>query len=153
MITMKFEGGRDLEQALLDLGNRSTAKRTAERALKKAAEPIQQKWVQLAPDDSGDLKRSIKIGRAVKGVQRRLPADVAAQFIGIDESQNRRLHIYAEVQEFGNESNPAQPAGRPAFESQKEVALARLADDLRAEIEKTAQRAARKAARLAARAN
>lgn len=147
MITTGFAGGRELEEALSELGSRSVSKRTAERALKKAAEPIRDKWVQLAPDDSGDLKRSIKIGRAVKGIQRQLPGEVAATFVGIDESENRRLHIYAEVQEFGNESNPAQPAGRPAWESQKGVALARLADDLRDEIEKTRARAARKAAR------
>ena len=149
MITVGFEGGRELEAALAELGKRTTQKRTAERALKRAAEPIRNKWVQLAPRESGDLKRSIKIGKAVKGIQKQVAGDVAVQFIGIDKSENRRLHIYAEVQEFGNESNPAQPAARPAWESQKEVALARLADDLRAEIEKTKARQARKAARQA----
>jgi HK97 gp10 family phage protein len=149
MLKVEFSGGRELEQALQDLGKRTVAKRTAERALKKAAEPIRDRWVQLAPQDQGDLKSAIKIGRAIKSVQKRLPGEVAATFVGIDESVDRRLHIYAEVQEFGNESNPAQPAGRPAWESQKDVALDRLADDLRSEIEKSKARAARKAARLA----
>jgi len=152
MNVVKFEGGRELEQALADLGKRTTAKRTAERALKRAAEPIRDKWVQLAPVGDGDLKRSIKIGKAVKGVQRQLRGSVAAMFVGIDESENKRLRIYGPVQEFGNESNPAQPAGRPAFELTKHEALNRLADDLRAEIEKTRARAAKKTARLAARA-
>jgi HK97 gp10 family phage protein len=149
-VTVSFEGGREFEAALADLG-RSVGKRTAERALAKAAEPIRDEWVRLAPDDSGDLKKAIKIGRAVKGVQKRVAKDQAVRFVGIDESENRRLHIYAEVQEFGNASNPAQPAGRPAFERKKEEALARLADDLREEIQKTAERAARKSARLAKR--
>ena len=149
-VTVKFEGGRELERALADLGKRTTQKRTAERALRRAAEPIRDEWVRLAPEDRGDLKRAIKIGRAVKGIQRQLRGSEAAQFIGIDESENRRLHIYAEVQEFGNENNPAQPAGRPAWQAKKYEALERLGDDLWAEIDKTAQRAARKAARLAA---
>ena len=148
--TFRFEGGKDLEAALAALG-RSVGKRTAERALAKAAQPIRDEWERLAPEDQGDLKKAIKIGRAVKGIQKRVARDQAVRFIGIDESENRRLHIYAEVQEFGNESVPAQPAGRPAWESKKFEALDRLAADTWAEIEKSAARAARKAARLAAR--
>jgi HK97 gp10 family phage protein len=146
---MSFTGGRELEAALADLGKRTTAKRTAERALKKAAQPIRDKWQQLVPVGDGDLKRSIKIGKAVKGVQRQLRGSVAAIFVGIDETEDKRLRIYGPVQEFGNESNPAQPAGRPAFEATKHEALDRLADDLWAEIEKTKARAAKKAAKLA----
>jgi HK97 gp10 family phage protein len=147
MTAVKFEGGRELEKALSELGNRSTAKRTAERALKRAAVPIRDKWASLVPEDQGDLKRSIKIGNVVKNLRKNLRGDVAAMYVGIDESQNRRIHIYAEVQEFGNESNPAQPAGRPAWESEKHNALNRLADDLWLEIEKTASRAAKKKAK------
>ena len=150
-VRMTFSGGRELEAALADLGKRTTQKRTAERALKKAAEPIRDKWESLVPEDKGNLKRSIKIGKAVKAVRKGLPGEVAAMYVGVDESQDRRLHIYAEVQEFGNESNPAQPAGRPAWESEKQTSLDRLADDLWAEIEKTAERQARKSARLAMR--
>ena len=96
----------------------------------------------------GDLRRSIKIGKAVKGIQRQLRGDVAAIFVGIDETEDKRLRIYGPVQEFGNESNPAQPAGRPAFEATKHEALNRLADDLWSEIKATANRAAKKAKRI-----
>jgi len=149
-VTVSFKGGKELEAALAELG-RSVGKRTAERALEKAAEPIRDEWIRLAPEKDGDLRKAIKIGRAVKGIQKRVAKDQAVRFIGIDESQDRRLHIYAEIQEFGNKSNPAQPAGRPAWESKKGAALDRLADDLRAEIEKSAARAARKSARVAKR--
>jgi HK97 gp10 family phage protein len=149
-MNFKFEGGKELEAALAELGA-SAGRRTAERALKLAAQPIRDEWERLVPVDQGDLKRSIKIGRAIKSVQRTSRGQVVKTFVGIDESQNRRLHIYAEVQEFGSETNPAQPAGRPAWESQKMVALERLTDDVLAEIKKTAERAARKTARLAAR--
>ncbi len=142
-----------MEAALRELGNAGAARRTAERALKKAAEPIRDEWESLVPVDQGDLKRAIKIGRAIKAFQRTSRGQVVKTFVGVDESQDARLHIYAQVQEFGNENNPAQPAGRPAWESKKYEALDRLADDLRTEIMKTAERAARKAARRAARGN
>lgn len=149
MITVDFKGGKELEAALKELGDKGAARRTAERALKAAAQPIRDRWEELVPEDEGDLKRSIKIGRAIKSVQKLSRGDTVMTFVGIDESQDRRLHIYAEVQEFGDSKRQAQPAGRPAWESQKGVALDRLADDLRAEIIKTAERAARKRAKKA----
>lgn len=144
---VEFKGGAELEAALGRLKTKATARNTAERALKLAAQPIRDEWERLAPEDEGDLKRSIKIGKAVKGFQKQSRGDTVLTFVGIDESIDKRLHIYAEVIEFGNSSHPAQPAGRPAWESQKQVALDRLADDLRSEILKTEARAARKAAR------
>jgi HK97 gp10 family phage protein len=148
-----FRGGRELDAALKELGDKGAIRRTAERALKAAAEPIRERWEQLVPEDQGDLKRSVKIGRAIKSLQRTSRGDVVKTFVGIDESQDRRLHIYAEVQEFGNGNTAAQPAGRPAWEQKRMEALDRLADDLRAEIMKTAERAARKKARLARNGN
>ncbi len=149
MITVDFKGGKELEAALKELGDKGAARRTAERALKAAAQPIRDRWEELVPEDEGDLKRSIKIGKAIKSVQKLSRGDTVMTFVGVDESQDRRLHIYAEVQEFGDSKRQAQPAGRPAWESQKQVALDRLADDLRAEIIKTAERAARKRAKKA----
>lgn len=146
---VEFKGGRELEAALRELGDKGASRRTAERALKLAAQPIRDRWEQLVPEDQGDLKRSIKIGRAIKSFQRTSRGDVVKTFVGVDESQDARLHIYAEVQEFGNENNPAQPAGRPAWEGEKHTALDRLAADLWAEISKTAERAARKRAKKA----
>jgi HK97 gp10 family phage protein len=146
-VKVTFKDGLKLEAALRELGDKGAAKRTAERALKLAAEPIRDRWIQLAPEDDGQLKRSIKIGRAIKSVQKASRGDTVMTFVGIDESQDRRLHIYAEVQEFGNESNPAQPAGRPAWEQEKMTAFNRLGDSLWSEISKTAERAARKRAR------
>lgn len=145
---VEFKGGKDLERALSELASKATRKNVARRALRKAAEPIQREWERLVPEDEGDLKRSVKIGKAVKGIHRKANrGDAVTEFVGIDESEDRRLHIYAEVIEFGNESHPAQPAGRPAWESKKFEALDRLGDDLGDEIDKAAARAARKAAK------
>lgn len=144
-----FSGGKELEKALGELSSRVTARNTAERALKLAATPIRDDWERRVPVDEGDLKRSIKIGKAIKSFQRKSRGDLVLTFVGVDESQDKRLHIYAKAVEFGEGNSPAQPAGRPAWESQKQNAVNRLADDLRSEIEKTKARAARKAARKA----
>lgn len=144
-----FSGGKELEAALSELKNRATQKNAARRALRNAAEPIRQRWEDLVPVDQGDLKRSIKTGNAIKAVNRAAnKGQAVTQFIGVDESQDRRLHIYAELVEFGTESHPAQPAGRPAWEEKKGEALTRLADDLKIEIGKAAARAARKALKV-----
>jgi HK97 gp10 family phage protein len=147
-VKVEFKGGKELEAALRDLGKKATAKNVARRALRLAAQPIRDEWERLAPEDEGDLKLSIKIGKAISSFQSRgNRGDVVTEFIGIDESQDARLHIYAEVMEFGDGTHKAQPAGRPAWEGKKMEAFDRLADDLRSEIDKAAQRAARKAAK------
>lgn len=144
---VEFKGGKQLEASLRQLANNVTRRNVAERALKLAAEPIREEWERLAPEDQGDLKQSIKIGRAIKAFQKGSRGDIVNTFVGIDESVNRRLHIYAEVLEFGNQDHPAQPSGRPAWESQKMNALNRLSDDLGEEINKAATRAAKKVAK------
>jgi hypothetical protein len=160
-----FKGGKELDAALREL-EKGAARRTAERALKSAAEPIRDDWVGGVDVQSSDMKRSIKIGkraqtRATRRFRRGAGQDVVTQYIGIDASVNPRLAAgggdagtkrwtgYAFIEEFGDAGQPANPAGRRAWESQKMTAFNRLADDLRAEIMKTAERAARKAAKKA----
>lgn len=150
-VSFKFEGGKELEAALAQLGSPSTMKRTAERALKRAAEPIRDEAIRLAPEDTGDLKESIKIGKAGRG-GRTKRRDVAETFVGIDGSKNKRLFIYAGVDEFGSSDTPAQPYMRPAFETKKQEAVDRVSDDLRAEIDKSAQRLSRRANKKALKA-
>lgn len=147
MVT-KTQGFAELDANLKSLGDRGAIRRTAERALKRAAEPIQAAWEHLVPIDKGDLRASIKIGRAVKSEQKRGNAgSLVTTFVGIDESINRRLHIYAEVQEFGTSRVPAHPAGRPAWEANKGKAIELIGQTLTEEIVKTAGRQARKAAK------
>lgn len=69
---VKFSGGLQLEAALRDLGDKAAAKRASERALKRAAEPIRERAVQLAPDDPASgvgkyLRESIKVGQKQPG--------------------------------------------------------------------------------------
>lgn len=154
-----FKGGKELEAALKELGDKGAARRTAERALKLAAQPIRDAWGAGVDVQSGDLKRSIKIGkrvqtRATRRFRKGAGQDIVETYIGVDASEgpDGRLPIYAVIEEFGSKDQAANPAGRNAWESKKMAAFDRLADDLRAEIEATAARAARKKARAAKKA-
>jgi hypothetical protein len=148
---VKFEGGKELDAALNELGQ-AAARRTALRALKLAATPILNAWAGGVDVQSGDLKRSIAIGtraqtRATRRFRRGAGQDIVETFIGIDTSAGSDLAIYSSIEEFGRDNQPANPAGRKAWEEQKLTAFNRLADDLRTEITKTAERAARKRAK------
>jgi HK97 gp10 family phage protein len=155
---VEFKGGKDLEAALAQLGDKSAARRTAERALKLAAQPIRDAWAGGVDVEKGDLRRSIKIGkraqtRATRKFRKGAGQDVVETFVGIDPSEapEERLAVYAYFEEFGSIKREANPAGRNAWESEKMNALNRIAGDLWSEISKTAARAARKTARLSAR--
>jgi len=176
-----FEGGRELEAALESLGERGAIRRTATRALEKAAEVIRDEAIRLAPDSpkSGPgkyLRESIKIGRRAetKGgrqFRRTSGQDQIEVYVGIDgsvlpakepESDERRrragggssggaVAFYSQAIELGLGSTPAQPYLRPAYDNKKQEALDELKPILWEEIRKTAERQARKSARLAAR--
>lgn len=171
--TMKLSGLRELEAELKSLATRATARRVADRALRKAAEPIVQRAKELAPDDpaTGEgkyLVESIKVGKAA-GVQQRLAnsGQVVSVFIGIDGTVNPAkpstkrftkkgtgkpgggVAAYSIFMEMGTSSHPAKPYMRPAFEEKKAEAVEGLAEILRGEIAKTKARAMRKAARKA----
>lgn len=152
---VKFSGGKELEAALMQLDMSTAQKRgIARRALDRAAEPIQAEWVRGVDVVKGDLKRSIKIGsraqtKGTRKFNRSAGQDIVERFIGIDESEApaERLAVYATIEEFGDKNQPANPAGRNAWEAKKMEAFNRLAGDLKAEIDKAAARAARKAAK------
>lgn len=148
--TFSFEGGKDLEAALMSLGTKVTARNVGKRALTKAADPIKVKAQLLAPKDEGDLQESIKVGKAVAPFQNDgNRGDYIAVFVGIDDSVDSRLVVYAAEQEKGNPARhlEAQPYMRPAWDSEKGKAAERIAPELWDEIEKASARAARKAAR------
>lgn len=150
---IEFKGGRQLEQALRELDISTARKRgIASRALDQAAVPIQQKWQQGVDVDEGDLKRSVKIGnraqtKATRKFKRGAGQDIVERYIGIDASEDSegRLAIYSYIEEFGDENQPANPAGRAAWESKKQEAFDKIGPVLWDEIEKTARREARKA--------
>ncbi len=145
-MNVTFKGGKELEAALkaLDL---STAKNrgVANRALDKAAVPIRDEWQQGVDVRKGVLRRSIDIGnraqtRATRKFRR--GSSVVERYVGVDLREDPvRLSIYAPIEEFGDKSNPPNPAGRNAFETKKVEAMNLISKTLWAEIEKVARRA------------
>lgn len=148
----KFEGGKDLEAALMNLATKATARNVGKRGLTTAAEPIAAKARLLAPKDEHDLESAIKVGKAIGAFQRDgNRGDYIAVFVGIDESVDKRLHIYAAEQENGNPDRgmEAQPYMLPAWLSERQNAVKLIGPALWGEIVSTNERAARKAARRA----
>lgn len=164
-------GGKELEAAFAKLKDAATQRRTALRALQKAATVIQERAQELAPDDPETgafnfLKASIKVGRAKGDTQRNANSgSLVTTFVGIDGSvlppkpSSRRktkkgtakegggVAAYSIMVENGTATHPAQPYMRPAWEQTHEEALQQIIEITRTEIEATAARAARKAAK------
>lgn len=144
-----FKGGKAIEAALKELDISQARKRgIARRALDKAAEPIRDAWAQNVDEVSGDLKRSIKIGsraqtRSSRRYARKAGKDIVERYVGIDarESQDGQLQAYAYIEEFGNERQAANPAGRNAFEGRKMEAFDMVGDLMWEGINKIAKKA------------
>lgn len=164
---VEFKGGKELEAALRELGNRVTAKNVGRRALIQAAEPIRDVARALAPDDPATgagkyLRESIKVAPGKRSSGDRIWALVgidAEVDPAVDKPRKNGSGTYrdagvagvAAIMEFGAPASgiPAQPFMRPAWESQKAATPQRVADGVRAEVDKAAARAARKAKRKA----
>jgi hypothetical protein len=151
--TFKFEGGRELEAALRELGDKGRMRRAATAALKQAIEPVATLAAELAPKDDGYLSQSIRIGNPAGGIKQ--GGDIVEVFVGVDTSvaagdtTPARLAVYANVREIGapERNDPATPYLRPAADVELPKSVERLKPLLAAEIEKSAARLARKRAR------
>lgn len=59
---LKLEGLKEIEQALLQISDRSTRSAVLKGALRRAAQPMQERAKEFAPYENGVLEKSIKIG-------------------------------------------------------------------------------------------
>jgi HK97 gp10 family phage protein len=164
-MTLDVEGLKDLEAALVELGDEKVRKASARRALVKAAKPLLDDMKQNAPVARGHLERGIRIGspgnvgaQAFASVLQSggsrddavaAMRDVRRSKSGVEIAIGPGRHPQAIFQEFGTEHHAPQPFVRPAWEGGKDKALGDIKKELWADIEKTAKRAANKAARLA----
>lgn len=143
--TVKVEGLRELEQALLELP-KATSRNVMKRTLLKAGRPIEAEAERLAPVLSGHLRKSIavssKLSRRQKKAQRVLKDSEVEVFIG-----SSSLGV---LQEFGTAHHGPQPFMRPAWHGHKMRALETIKEDMWTEIDKAAKRLAKKAAKLKA---
>lgn len=149
MTTLKIEGLKDLEKALMKLPL-STGKSVLRKVLLKAAEPIKNRARDLAPDDPKtpdiDLNTSIEAStkqRRGYGLRGREGNQAATVYIG----PTKDGYPQAIMQEFGTIHHAAQPYMRPAWDGGKNKALDDIKDGLWKEIEKSAARLAKKAAK------
>ena len=142
-MTVKFEGGKELEKALMELKN-TTAKATVRRAGKKALIPLRDKAIALAPYNSasgadGHVKDEIHIStKAAKGTRKKSQVEV---YCGVATSQG---HV-GSLQEFGTAHHGPQPFMRPAWDGLKMTVLTRFRDEMWTEVRKSAERQRRKA--------
>lgn len=143
-VTFEAHGFREIERALDGLGQPRDLRRLGKAALKRGAKPLVDRAKELAPKDQKDLERAIKVGEPVKAYRNRTPESVST-FVGIDESQDRRLHIYAEAQESGLKHMKAQPYMRPALDETTQEVIDQTGRELWAGIEKRARLLARRA--------
>jgi HK97 gp10 family phage protein len=123
--------------ALSDL-RKATAVAVGRRALLPAAEVLRAAVEARAPQDTGDLKRSIVIDKRSQAKRRRKGAVEVSVYAN---------DIAAVTNEFGTSDTPMQPFFRPAVEAEKQAMFDAVARDLQAETIKAAKRAARKAPR------
>lgn len=140
------EGLSDINKVLKALPQ-GTAKATLVRFGKKRLQPMAEVAKQNAPVAEGDLRDSIRVGtqQGTPGQRKKRFADKAAVevYMGPDASG----YPQALPQEMGSINNP--PAGymRKAWDGGAEALLDGLAEDLGAEVDRTAKRHARKLAR------
>lgn len=140
---VKFTGGKELEAALRELP-KATARNALNRGLKRVAEPVREKWEAGAPRRTGALAESVVVGKQLTRRQKSDAKQDGTYFAEIHIGTSHRAGI---PQEFGTIDHPAQPSGRPAWDSEKGEVLDDFGKFMWEEIEKAAARRARKLAK------
>jgi HK97 gp10 family phage protein len=145
-ITAKVEWLVGSDQALAEIGKKSTQKNILVRTLKKAAKPIDDEASSLAPKDTGKLEVSIITG--TKLTRRQRSSAYKSGSLGVAEVHVGTALSRGMFQEFGTFKMRAQPFLRPAWEHNKQKAEQIIGTELWVEIKKAADRAARKRAKV-----
>lgn len=170
--TMHVEGLKELERALQELP-RATGGNVLKRAILKPAQVFADRARELAPEETGKLKREILVGkpkiitagkaafaqamseggtRAEAGAAAR-SANAAAGGAGrhaVAQVGPTHRAFYGLFGEFGTAHHPPHPFMRPAWDELSPQMPAMVGGTLAEEIEKARKRLARKAERLAA---
>ena len=153
---IKVEGLRDLDKALQGMAV-STAKRTVQRAMEKALQPVADAARSGAPRSAGGgahISDSITVSKKLVKAQAKDAREgrhIALMYVGPKEP-------HAHLVEFGSGPRyhksgkyvgimPPSPFMRPAWDANKQGVLDSLSADIWAEIEKTLARASKRAAK------
>ncbi|XUU60644.1 HK97-gp10 family putative phage morphogenesis protein [Erythrobacter sp. HA6-11] len=163
-VSVKIDGGRELERQLRQLGDLRAVRRAGRAALRKGGKPMLETARMLAPDDPATgpgkfLRQSIKMatGRRERGED----GDQVYVVIGIDQNVDPARYISRKsgqgtyrdpgvagvsvIIEFGRPGVPAQPFMRPAFDQHAQGAILLTARSLGPEIEREAAKLAKRA--------
>jgi HK97 gp10 family phage protein len=159
---VKVEGLKELDAALAELP-KTTGKNVMRSAARKALEPVISAARPLVPEDSGNLKKSLKIttrlSKRQAAIMRREYKTEGKAAISMFAGPSALPH--AHLIEFGTKPRyqkktgkfvgqvKAQPFLRPAWDSKKDDVLNIFKKEMWTKIEKAAQRLARKAAKAA----
>lgn len=139
---MKVKGLKELEGQLKALGTQLAGKALT-RAGREAFRPVLEAAKSMAPEDTGELRESLRMGTAklkgggvavgvvIGGGARAKQAKVAAAAFGERHRPAARRWHFAE---FGTAKQPAQPFLRPAIDSQAAGTVDRLVPSLQREI-------------------
>jgi len=130
----KVEGFKDLERVLSELP-KSTAKAAARRWLKAAGKPIMEHARSLAPEASGNLKSSYRVGTRLSKAQRKKTRRESEVEVYIGPNDPAAIQT-----EFGNDHQRAQPHLRPAWDAGKTRALEDLKKKAFGDVLKTVKR-------------
>lgn len=151
-VTVKFEGGPELEAAFKSLmddfdASKATVKNVMRRGLKDAIQPMADLANELAPDDPatpGGLNQSYHVGTQLTARQRGLaklePKDFVTVYMGTTDPAGVQT-------EFGNSHQSPQAHVRPAFAQEALNTINRVAGSLKDQLAKAVTRAQRKALR------
>lgn len=143
-VKVTVSGFRDLEKSFGGIEKAVTRKSIARRALKQGAWPFVDTFKRFAPVDEGDYRENIDVGTRLSKRQRKQhkKLDPVEVFAGATNEVPQAVQ-----QEFGNVNHPAQPAARPAWDSQQHNMLAAIQNELEDEVAKAAKRQAKRKAR------
>lgn len=165
---VKFEGGRELQRALLELSTKS-ALTVGRFALRRAANEVLKAARANVPVDEGRLRRALRLridrGRESKALLSALVYVSASAFEYRPRRSNRnstikgksgpprysyqvgsRPDVYGRFAEFGAPGHgiAARPWFRPAWDAQgKQIAIERIAQELANGLEREAAKLAR----------
>ena len=164
MVGLEIEGARDLERALMALGQDRLIKATLKRALVDASKPAVATAQRLAPKgkkSGGRMYQGIAVSTTLARRQRRggrykTSPNTAYVWIGAKPRGPGTLTEFGTGPRFHKRSGkfvgaaPAQPFLRPAWEQHKMQILRDFSQALWVQIEKSAKRLARRQAKLLA---
>ena len=148
-VTIKLEGIGQVDQALKqleeDFGSKTAQARVLVPAVREAMRPVLLDARQNAPEDTGDLNRSLLV-EARRPTKRDRRSKYVTQtdtvIAAVTTASGKKLakmgiksDARAIAQEFGTARHPAQPYLRPALEANAQSTVNRLGDILARRIQ------------------